>query len=91
MITAPRPSNTIAQAIRAVCLGVASPGQQRMAMTWIINTQCGVARASFSKDPLEMAFNEGQRAVGIVIFDIAGSRPELIEQDNAGRDGNDDD
>jgi hypothetical protein len=56
-------------------------------MRWVINTLCGVAKPSYAESDRESAFNEGKRAVGIVLFDIAGSAPALIERDDDGRDG----
>ena len=85
MISEPAPTKDEARAIRAVCLGLASPGQQRIAMRWIINDLCRVARPSYAESPTETAFNEGHRAVGIVLFDLAGSAPALIETDDGRR------
>lgn len=91
MIAEPRPPKDVARAIIALRKGVASAGQQRMAMNWILNVLCGVARPSFSADALTMAFMEGHRAVGIVLFDIAGGMPAADEDthdDASGQRGN---
>jgi hypothetical protein len=89
VISEPVPTPDQARAVRAVCLGLASPGQQKIAMSWIINELCRTAKPSFASDALTTAFNEGHRAVGIVIFGLAGSARDLIESDDGRRDAPD--
>lgn len=57
-----------------------------MALQWVLSELCGVAKPSHVADnDRQTAFNEGKRSVGIVLLDLAGVRPVLIESDDDGR------
>lgn len=65
----PKPALTVAEvmAVRACAEGVANPEQAKMAMDWVMREAARVADLSYRPDPLETAFNEGRRYVGILI------------------------
>ena len=65
----PKPALTAAEvmAVRACADGVATPEQAKMAMDWVMREAARVADLSYRPDPLETAFNEGRRYVGILI------------------------
>lgn len=56
------------QSIQAIAAGVASAGQQKRALDWIINSACGAYELSYrSGDPHETSFAEGRRFSGLQI------------------------
>lgn len=68
------PSKTHQQAIRAVGLGTATEGQQKLALAYILGELCGLGRAPFiAGNEHWSAFRTGSQAVGQAICAIGGA------------------
>lgn len=59
-------------AVRAVARGTATPGQQRMAMTYLLGELCGIGKVTFAGEHTHGgAFRSGAQGVGIAFSQIA--------------------
>jgi hypothetical protein len=54
-------------AFRALFEGVASEGQQKRAMEWLLFNACHIGISSFAETDRETAFREGERHIGLQI------------------------
>lgn len=66
----PKPALSEAEvmAVRACASGTANPDQAKIAMEWVMREASRVTDLSYRPEsPLETAFNEGRRYVGILI------------------------
>ena len=71
-----------AYAVRAITEGHANEGQQRRGMAWIINTLACTYDLSYRPEkPLESAFAEGKRYVGMQIVKLANIRFARAQQE----------
>lgn len=72
--TIPKP---VAMALKALAEGVASAGQQKAALDWILFDICRLRDPSYvdGEKPLASAHNEGRRMVGLMIAGAIEARP----------------
>lgn len=77
----PLDKNT-AFAIKALSTGTANDGQQKAALAWILFDVCRLREPSFApgEKPLETAFNEGRRHVGLMIAGAIEAQPASVRQ-----------
>ena len=69
-------------AIKALSNGTANDGQQKTALSWILFDVCRLRDPSFApgEKPLETAFNEGRRHVGLMIAGAIEAQPASVRQ-----------
>ncbi len=65
------PSTQQRQALQHMARGAASPGEQKIAVAYILGELCGVGRSTFDLDPRVSATKQGAHAVGIAITALA--------------------
>lgn len=68
-LDAPAPGPDEVAAIRAIVRGHASPGQQRVAMAYIVGGLCGAGRVAYGGE--KGIFLNGARAISVAIGQIA--------------------
>ena len=57
-------------AIVALSKGMATEDQQRRAMQWLVHVAARTYHPSFADNPLQTAFNEGRRSVGLALVEL---------------------
>ena len=69
-------------AIKALSNGTANDGQQKTALAWILFDVCRLREPSFvpGEKPLETAFNEGRRHVGLMIAGAIVAHPASVQK-----------
>lgn len=73
----PAPYAVVVQAgLKAMMAGNASPNQQQAVFDWLVKDAAGIGTQSFRTDPMETAFAEGRRFVGIQILHLTSKELE---------------
>lgn len=80
-IRAAEKASAIAEAQRAEVIVESMSTVPRRRYVWEKLADCGIFRTTFSTDPMQMAFNEGQRNAGLTLLnDIIQYCPEQFIQ-----------
>lgn len=81
ILGAREPSKAEASAIRAVGLGSAHEGQQKLAMSYILAELCGIGRTPFIPEADQWsAFRTGSQAIGQAICQIGGASVAVFKR-----------
>ena len=79
-LAAPKPDDGQAAAIAALMRAQASSAQQQIAMSWVLNELCGVARPMWMPDNARLSdYQQGMRFVGCALLEIGRLPMPAIE------------
>lgn len=84
-LIAPSANEGVRGAIAALMRGQASPSQQRLAMSWMLNDLCGVVKPQWTPDNARLSdYQQGMRFVACVMLDLGRSEvPANIDEEAA--------